>query len=133
MSQENGEQLVRAALKSLVARDPEGWVSCFHPNAEFLLPRNLLEGGSYRGHEGVRRALADVFETWAAFHFEIQDIRQVHDRVVILGRAINVGKGDAPAVEYQSSYLAKLRDGKIVFWRPYQSHDEALEAAGLSE
>jgi ketosteroid isomerase-like protein len=133
MSQENGEQLVRAALRSFVARDPLGWVNCFHPNAEFLLPRNVLEGGSYRGHEGVRRALADVFETWAAFRFEIQDIRQVDDRVVVSGRAINVGKGDAPAVEYQSSYLAKLRDGKIAYWRPYQSHDEALEAAGLSE
>ncbi len=70
---------------------------------------------------------------WAAFRFEIQDIRQVDDRVVVLGRAINVGKGDAPAVEYQSAYLAKLRDGKIVYWRPYQSHDEALEAVGLSE
>ena len=53
--------------------------------------------------------------------------------LVVLGRAINVGKGDAPAVEYESSYLAKLRDGKIAYWRPYQSHDEALEAAGLSE
>ena len=132
MSQENVE-LVRAAVRAFGARDPEGWVNCFHPNVEFLLPRNVMEGGSYRGHEGVRRALADVFETWAAFRFEIQDIRQVHDRVVVLGRAINVGKGDAPAVEYQSAYLAKLRDGKIAYWRPYQSHAEALEAVGLSE
>ena len=132
MSQENVE-LVRAAVRAFGARDPEGWVNCFHPNVEFLLPRNVLEGGSYRGHDGVRRALADVFETWAAFHFEIQDIRHVDDRVVVLGRAINVGKDDGPPVEYQSAYLAKLRDGKIAYWRPYQSHDEALEAAGLSE
>jgi hypothetical protein len=52
---------------------------------------------------------------------------------VVMGRAINVGKDDGPPVEYQSAYLAKLRDGKIAYWRPYQSHDEALEAAGLSE
>jgi hypothetical protein len=48
-------------------------------------------------------------------------------------RALNVGKGDAPAIEYQSAYLAKLRDGKIAYWRPYQSHAEALEAVGLPE
>jgi hypothetical protein len=23
-----------------------------------------MEGGSYRGHEGVRRALVDAYETW---------------------------------------------------------------------
>jgi hypothetical protein len=52
---------------------------------------------------------------------------------VILGRTVNVGKANAPAIEYQSGYLAKLRDGKIAHSRPYQSHAEALEAAGLSE
>ena len=132
MSQENVE-VVRAAFRAFEAKDSEAWVNCFHPNAEFLLPRNVLEGGSYRGHEGVRRALADSYETWEGFRIEIQDMREVDDRVVVLGRTINVGKGDAPTVEYQSAYLAKLRDGKIAYWRPYQSHLEALEAVGLSE
>jgi ketosteroid isomerase-like protein len=132
MSQENVE-LVRAAVRAFGARDPERWVNCFHPNVEFLLPRNVLEGGSYRGHEGVRRALADAYETWEDIRFEIQEVRALNDGAVILGRTVNVGKGDAPAVEYQSAYLAKLRDGKIAYWRPYQSHAAALEAVGLSE
>jgi ketosteroid isomerase-like protein len=132
MSQENVE-VVQAAFRAFEAKDSEAWVNCFHPNAEFLLPRNVLEGGSYRGHEGVRRALADSYETWAGFRIEIQDMREIDDRVVALGRTINVGKGDAPTVEYQSAYIAKLRDGKIAYLRPYQSHVEALEAVGPSE
>jgi ketosteroid isomerase-like protein len=132
MSQENVE-IVQAAFRAFEAKDSDAWVNCFHPNVEFLLPRNALEGGSYRGHEGVRRALADSYETWEGIRIEIQDVREVDDRVVVLSRNINMGKGDAPTVEYQSAYLANLRDGKIAHLRPYQSHAEALEAAGLSE
>jgi hypothetical protein len=103
------------------------------PKRRVSVAAERLGGWELSRPRGCKSALADAFETWAAFRFEIQDIRQVDDRVVVLGRTINVGKGDAPAVEYQSAYLAKLRDGKIAYWRPYQSHVEALEAVGLSE
>jgi ketosteroid isomerase-like protein len=132
MSQQNVE-IVRAAFRAFEERDSEAWVHCFHPTVELLLPRNVLEGGSYRGHTGVRRAIADAFETWEAFHFDIQDIREIDDRVVVLGRTTAVGKGDAPAVEYQSANLCQMREGKIAYFRSYQSHNEALEAADLLE
>jgi ketosteroid isomerase-like protein len=132
MSQENVE-IVRRAFSAFQGRDSEAWVNCFHPDVELLLPRNVLEGGSYRGHEGVKRALADAFETWEAFRFDIQDLRTVDDRVIALGRATNVGKGDAPTIEFQSAYLFKLCEGKISYFRSYQSHSEALEAVGLKE
>jgi ketosteroid isomerase-like protein len=132
MSRENME-LVRQAFRAFIKRDSEAWVECFHPDVEFLLPRNVLEGGSYRGHEGVRRALADSFQTWEDFRFDIQDMKAVDDRVIVVGRTTAVGKGDAPAVDYQSAYLCKVRDGRISYLRPYQSHSEALEAVGLSE
>ena len=132
MSPENVE-VVRAALRAFQGRDAEVWVNCFHPDAEMLLPRNVLEGGSYRGHEGVRRALAEAFETWEDIRFELEHIRAVDDVVLALGRTTSVGKGDAPAVEFQSAYLFKMRDGKIAYSHPYQSHHEALEAAGLEE
>jgi ketosteroid isomerase-like protein len=132
MSQENME-IVQRAFRAFEGRDSEAWVECFHPDVELLLPRNVMEGGSYRGHAGVRRALADAFETWEAFRFDIQDIRAVDDHVIALGRATTVGKGDAPTIEFQSAYLFKLCEGKIGYFRPYQSHSEALETLGLSE
>jgi len=132
MSQENVE-IVRRAFSAFQRRDSKAWVNCFHPDVELLLPRNVLEGGSYRGHEGVKRALADASETWETFGFDIQDIRTVDDRVIALGRATTVGKGDAPTIEFQSAYLFQLCEGKISYLRPYQSHSEALEAVGLSE
>jgi ketosteroid isomerase-like protein len=132
MSQENVE-IVQEAVRAFQARDVEAWVNCFHPDAEVLWPRNLLEGGSYRGHEGVRRAIADSFETWEDIRLDQVDIRSIDDCVVLLSRNTIVGKGQAPAVEYQGAYLIKIREGKCIHFRPYQSHREALEAAGLSE
>ena len=104
---------IRKAVAAFVDRDAEAFAECFAEDAELLLPRNLLEGGSYRGREGARRAIAD--------------------QVLVVVRVTNVGKAGTPTVEYEGVHLASLRDGKIVHWRPYQSQREALEAAGLSE
>lgn len=133
MSRENVETIIHRATNAFSDRDVDAFVDCFDPEAELLLPRNLLEGGSYRGHTGIRQAFADAFETWEEIHLELDDIRVLDDGVVALGRTTNVGKGDAPAVEFESAYLARLRDGKIAYFRPYQSHREALEAVGLQE
>jgi ketosteroid isomerase-like protein len=132
MSQENVE-IAGRMLRLIEERDEEGFVECFGPNCEFLLPRNLLEGGSYRGGEGVRRAFADVYATWEEVRFEIEDIRTAGSHVVVLSRTTNVGRGGAPPVTYPTAYLYEIQGGQIVYFRPYQSVAEALEAAGLSE
>jgi ketosteroid isomerase-like protein len=132
MSQENVEVAGRM-LRLIEERDEEGFVECFDPNCEFLLPRNLLEGGSYRGHDGVRRVLADVYATWEEVHFEIEDIRPVGARVVVLSRTTNVGREGAPPITYPTAYFYEMRGGRIVYFRPYQNVAEALEAAGLNE
>jgi ketosteroid isomerase-like protein len=132
MSQENVE-VARRAMRAFFSQDVEGWVRCCHPDIELLLPRNLLEGGSYRGIDGARRAFADAYDMWEELHFDLQDTRTVDDYVVTLGRSTNVGKGDAPTVEFEVAHVSRVREGKLVYFRPYQSHRDALEAVGLSE
>ena len=118
-------------LRLIEERDEAGFVECFDANCEFLLPRNLLEGGSYRGPEGARRALADVYAAWEEVCFEIEGIRTKGSRVVVLSRTTNVARG-APPVTYPTAYFYEIRGGRILYFRPYQSVAEALEAAGLS-
>jgi ketosteroid isomerase-like protein len=133
MSQEPNVQLVERFFEMLARRDVDGWLDCFHPSVEFFLPRNVIEGGSYRGLDGVRRAWADLFEAWDDYRYEQADVRGLDDRVVSLGRATNVGKGGGPSVEYEAAYIADVEDGKITRWRPFLSHQEALKAVGLAE
>jgi ketosteroid isomerase-like protein len=133
LSQEENKELVKRMSEALVRRNIEACVECFHPSVEFILPRNILEGGSYRGLDGVRRALADTFETWEDYRFHREDIRAIGDYVVWWGRATVVAKGRAPAVEYQAAYVAKIQQGKIIKLQPYRSKDEALKAVGIEE
>jgi ketosteroid isomerase-like protein len=130
MSQENVELALRA-IRAWNDRDVEALVAVGDPDGEMLLPRNLLEGGSYRGLDGIRQAVADAFATWEASSLQVEGTRDAGDQIVILGRAVNVAKGGGPRVDYELAVLMATRRGKIVYWRPFLSHAEALEAVGL--
>jgi ketosteroid isomerase-like protein len=133
MSQERNIQLVERPFEAFARRDLAGWLDCFDPSVEFFLPRNVIEGGSYRGLDGVRRAWADLLEAWDDYRYEQFDIRALDDRVVTLGTATNVSKGGGPSVAYEAAYVVRVRAGKITQWRPFLSHAEALKAVGLEE
>lgn len=132
MSRENVE-MARQMIEAWNRRDPQSFAAVFHPDGELLLPRNLLEGGSYTGEGAIDRAFSDAFATWEHLHAEIEDIRVSGDQVVVLARLVQVVRGGGPRVEYESAYLLSFREGKIAYARPYQSHAEALEAVGLRE
>jgi len=55
--------LAQAVIAAWNALDRDAFVKLQHPEVEMTLPRNVLEGGSYRGHEGVRRAFNDAVES----------------------------------------------------------------------
>src|SRR5205807_9844034 len=130
MSRENVE-LVRKWVEPWGRGDTESAAEMFHLDCGVLLPRHLLEGGSSRGPGGVRRAFADLAESWERVEWHIEEFRDFGDRVVALGHTLNVPP-TGPPIEYASAYLFELRDGKIFYLRPFQSHQEALEAAGSS-
>jgi ketosteroid isomerase-like protein len=132
MSREQNVELFRLAWEAFRGRDVDAWVGCFDPGAELFLPRNVLEGGSYRGLDEIGQALEDAFDMWEEFRFDLQHMLASDDYVVALGRSTNVGKGAAPTVEFESAFVVKIRAGKIAYLRPYQSHGAALEAIGLA-
>ena len=132
MSRENVE-VVRRFIQAWNERDSETLAELTHPEGEIVLPRNLLEGGSYLGPDGARRALADAMETWDEVHIEIEATREIGDQVAVLARTVNTAKRGGPRTEYKPAYLMRLRGGKLVYLQPFMSHPEALEAVGLSE
>jgi ketosteroid isomerase-like protein len=131
MSQENVE-VARRFFEAWNARDADALAEGAHPQAEILLPRNLLEGGSYTGPEGARRALADALKTWEETRVIVEAIREAGNQVVVLGRTFNSPPG-GPRTETIAGYVIRVQDGKIAHLRPFMSHGEALEAVGLSD
>ena len=126
-------EIVRRAFAAFETRDAAALVAVCSPEIvwEPVTARIAAGGDPYRGHEGMRKYLEDVARVW-------QELRPVPDRfeegpdgvVVAIGRvyAWGVGRGiDAPAGWYW-----RVRDGRIVLGRIYETPAAALEAAGLS-
>ena len=90
-----------------------------------------LEGNdAYRGHEGLRRwteAIADVFDRVES---DVTDVRDLGDRMVVLGTTTVYGKGSGMAVEEPLALVLDMRDGKVARAVSYRDHARALEAAG---
>jgi ketosteroid isomerase-like protein len=123
--------VVQAVIAAWNARDLEAFLELQDPALEMTLPRNLLEGGSYRGIEGARRAFEDAVESWEINQVSVEDMRAVDDQVVMLGRALKVARRGGPQVEYELAIVMRIRNGKIVESNSFLTHDQALEVVGL--
>ena len=61
------------------------------------------------------------------------DIRDLGESVLALGELKSTGQTTRLDFTGELAQLVTYRDGKVVSFRDFRSHAEALEAAGLSE
>jgi ketosteroid isomerase-like protein len=92
-----------------------------------------LDGGVYRGREGVERFAADTSENWDELQNTAAEFRDLGDRVVVLGRLQGRGKGSEAPVDQPYVGIFDFRGDKIWRYRVYLDRAEGLSAAGLSE
>jgi ketosteroid isomerase-like protein len=143
MSQQNIE-LVRASLEAY--RQPEMMallangeldMSAIDPQVEWDASRltemipDLAE--VYRGHEGVRNYWRGWFEAWSNIEFEIEDIRDTGDEVVVLIRNQRQwGRHTGICTELPPyAQVFTIRDGVLVRWRTFPDQESALHAVGF--
>ena len=131
MSQEN---LVQSMFAAFANGDFDAVVPYLHPDLE-TRPALVggLEGVTYRGVDGMRQFWADIDAAWAEFRIEPAEFRQVEDAVLVLGRTYARGRQSGISLESDAGWLAGIREGRLVKFQSFNSHNEALEAAGLSE
>jgi ketosteroid isomerase-like protein len=127
MSQENVE---------LVSRIYEAWGrkesarDLISSDVEYVNPSYAVEAGTRRG----RRSFAMVTDTYADFAPHVERLIDAGgDQVVALARYTASGRASGVPLEGEHGYVWTVRDGLAVRFQWFQSHQEALEAAGLSE
>jgi ketosteroid isomerase-like protein len=133
MSEENVE-----AMKRLVEagnrRDIEAALAELDPDVEWHTALPMVGGDAvYRGHEGIREWLGEVWDVLAETEFEFPDVRDLGDRIVAVGTFRVRGKGSGVEVETPIAYVTEVRGHKAFRVRTYLDPKEALKAAGLSE
>ena len=116
-------------------RDVDGFFAeLATPDFEFY-PATVraLDGGSYRGREGIERFVVDTDENWAELQISAEEFRDLGDRVLVLGRMKGRGKGSGVPVDQPFVTILDFRGDRIWRNRVYLDRAEGLRSAGLPE
>src|SRR6188472_4303247 len=146
MSQENVE-VVRSTFEpfdgvNLAAIDwstevvREALGRAYSPEIELTtlaLPLGLDVSDSYRGLDGVVEYVRTWLEPFSEYHVENLDYVDAGECVLVPSRQWGVGRGSGARVELELTTLYEVRDSRITRVHQYDTMDDALEAARLSE
>jgi ketosteroid isomerase-like protein len=129
MSQENVE-IVRSffeksdleAAFELIAEDV---TYSFHGEARYLAGAEELFG-----KPAAARWMVDWFSRFRDYRFEIDEILDWGDRVLVVSTHNAVGRASGVPIQQPTTQVVTVRDGKIVRQDFFGSREEAVEAAG---
>jgi ketosteroid isomerase-like protein len=113
-------------------RDLGAFLGYMDPDIEFTSLVLEVEG-TYRGHDGIRSWWDDILAVFPDWQPQVEDARQIGERVLLKVRAEGSGTGsgiDADRVIWQ---VAEVRDGRLTAWKFFRTEDEALAAAARSD
>jgi ketosteroid isomerase-like protein len=132
MSQDNVE-VVRRAYEATNHGDYDIVESLMHPEIEFHTFGRSPEAGVYRGTKAVREYNENLFQQFESIRFEIGELVDAGDRVVVMTTQHAVPKGGQHEMNVEVAEVWVIRDGLLTERRSYSTRAEALEAAGLEE
>jgi ketosteroid isomerase-like protein len=136
----------RRAMLSLVAR--RGWAAsdrgdldlclrAYDRDVEILYPESGTLAfpdlrGTYRGHDGFREVWRTIHEPWEV-EVQLQELIDAGQRLLLIGQTSPRGKTSGIRVSTPLFQVVSFRSGRIIREEFFNSREEALEAAGLSE
>jgi ketosteroid isomerase-like protein len=116
--------------------DIDGLLNELDPEVEWHSALHALMGGEqtlFRGHDGVRQMLADLYESFDEIYLEMSEIRDLGHGVLAIGHTRTRGKASGAETATPMALVTEIKDGKTISVRGFLDHNEALEAAGLGE
>lgn len=132
MPQEN-MKVVEAFFDAYNARNSEAMDRLLHPDAEITtisarrgLPDHWRQGTTQRYFE-------QLDEAWTGLRIEVEDYREVGERVVALGLLRGAGMYSHIEVVSQFATVFVVQNSQILVVDSYDNWNAGLEAAGLRE
>jgi ketosteroid isomerase-like protein len=125
VSSENVE-IIRRMLDDYANRKLDLALGAFADDIEW----ETRVGERFHGPEGVAEAVRRWTGAWTDFEFDIEELIDAGDSVVMVLRQVGRGKESGAPVEMTMGWLYELRDGKIIRVSMFADRQEALAAAG---
>ena len=131
MSQENVE-IVRGICDAYARGDYEASLAALDEEIEFVAPPDVTGSGRvFRGHQEVNEGVASFMGTWTDYHFEVRNMIDCGDEVLVEGWQRGRGRGSGVEVSESIYTVWTVRGGSVIRQRMFRDRDQAIEAAGL--
>ena len=137
MSQENVD-FVRALLQgaadmeneTLLAALPEVVAEVFTEDAEWVEDPQRADQQIWRGHEGICESGRRWFDQWDEYSFEVIDIEDHGDHVLVRTREEGRGRSSGATVSADNHMVLTIREGKIARYQEFYDEQQARAAVG---
>jgi ketosteroid isomerase-like protein len=136
MSQANME-IVKRVYEAVARRDSGSVLDLYDP--EFVsdvsrLPEYALTGETIiRGHDELRSSWREWYEVWESFEDECEELIDAGEHVISVVTRRGRGRASGAEASTRVAGVWTIRNGRVVRTVWFQSVEEALDAAGLSE
>ena len=117
----------RAAYEAISRDDVEAFLALADPDVEF---NSLIEGRSYRGHEGIREWWNNVIKSLGGVDLDLEEVFDFEDHGYVKMTATGASDVGLPQAIWQA---IRIEDGKAVWWGIFPTEDEARRALGVGE
>jgi ketosteroid isomerase-like protein len=126
--QTSNAEIVRDAFERWNA-DRQGFIQIVDPEVEISVASSEVTGGvPFRGHEGYRRWIATMEESFEVWELCPQSFEARGDTVLVLGSMCVRGRGSGLELDQETGWLVDVKSGNLHRLRSYLSHAEAREA-----
>jgi ketosteroid isomerase-like protein len=83
------------------------------------------EGAIHRGRDAMVAEMRAWFGTWHDYGWTVEEMVEVGDQVLVVGRERGVGKGSGVEIDHRVGLVVTLRDGLIIETKVYGDPEEA--------
>jgi ketosteroid isomerase-like protein len=123
----------RRLIEAYNARDTETFIALCDPQIEVHSVFATPGGADYHGHDGVRKWLRDLEETWGDdFRVQPESFFDLGENTLMFSVLHGRGQQTGVDVPMSNAQVARLRDGLIVYLKVYIHREDALSDLGIS-
>ena len=125
-------EIVKRALDAWNRGDVDAMVVDTAPDSEYAIAEQNPNARLLRGREEIADYLRDWLDTVNGLHYEIDELRDAGDAVVVLGTITGrVGSDDGPELTADLGFVLRFEGNVVVRTEEYLDLPDALAAAGL--
>jgi ketosteroid isomerase-like protein len=128
-TQQRNIEITRRGFEAYNSGDYETVIELLHPDVELLADHELLNSGSFTGHDGFMQWSAEWLEAWDEFRVDVDKLETVGDYFVLVdAHQVATGAGSGIGVEMDIFWAMEAEGGKLRRMHLYAKRERALDA-----